>query len=76
MTQLFRQKISITGSGRTDTGVHCRQQFFHTDIEHDFDTDKTIIRLNSFLPKDIAIRSIQKVKPEASARYDAFGKNV
>lgn len=72
MTQLFRQKISITGSGRTDTGVHCRQQFFHTDIEHDFDTDKTIIRLNSFLPKDIAIRSIQKVKPEASARYDAF----
>ena len=72
MTQLFREKITITGSGRTDTGVHCKQQFFHSDIEKDFDVDKTIIRLNSFLPKDIAIHSIQKVRPEASARYDAF----
>ncbi|NOT75485.1 MAG: tRNA pseudouridine(38-40) synthase TruA [Cyclobacteriaceae bacterium] len=72
MSQLFRDEISIVGSGRTDTGVHCKQQFFHADIEKVFDVDKMIIRLNSFLPKDIAIRSVQKVKPEASARYDAF----
>ena len=72
LSQLFREKISIVGSGRTDTGVHCKQQFFHADIENEFDIDTLIIRLNSFLPKDIAIRSIRKVKQEASARYDAF----
>ncbi len=75
LTQLFREKISIVGSGRTDTGVHCKQQFFHADINKEFDVDNLIIRLNSFLPKDIAIRSIKKVKPEASARYDAFERS-
>lgn len=71
LTRLFRTSIKIVGSGRTDTGVHCVQQFFHTDIEKLFKTDDLIHRLNSFLPRDIAIRSVQKVKPDASARYDA-----
>ncbi len=72
LRQLFRDKtIVIVGSGRTDTGVHCRQQFFHADIEKSFDPDSLVHRLNSFLPRDIAIRSIRKVKPDASARYSA-----
>jgi len=72
MTKILREKIAIVGSGRTDTGVHCKQQFFHVDIQKEFGADDLVLRLNSFLPKDIAIRSIRKVKPEASARYDAF----
>ena len=72
LSKLLRQQIPIVGSGRTDTGVHCVQQFFHADIAKEFDTDHIIIRLNSFLPKDIAIRSIRKIKPEVSARYDAI----
>jgi tRNA pseudouridine38-40 synthase len=72
LCKLLREKISVVGSGRTDTGVHCAQQFFHVDIETLFDRDTLIIRLNSFLPNDIAIRSIQPVKPGASARYDAI----
>lgn len=71
LSKLLREKIAIVGSGRTDTGVHCLQQFFHADIEKLFEVDLLIIRLNSFLPKDIAIRSIRKVKADASARYDA-----
>jgi tRNA pseudouridine38-40 synthase len=72
MSTVLREKITITGSGRTDTGVHCVQQFFHSDIEKEFDKQKLIIQLNSYLPKDIAIHHIHKVKPEASARYDAY----
>jgi tRNA pseudouridine38-40 synthase len=68
---ILRQKVNIVASGRTDTGVHCTQQFFHTDIDNSFDRDKLIIQLNSFLPPDIAIRTISQIKPEASARYDA-----
>lgn len=71
LRQLVREEISIVGSGRTDTGVHCIQQFFHTDILKPFDKAELLQRLNSFLPRDIAIRSIRKVKPEASARYAA-----
>jgi tRNA pseudouridine38-40 synthase len=71
LEKLIRRKVSIVGSGRTDTGVHCRQQYFHADIDKEMDLDDLLQRLNSFLPKDIAIRSIRKVKPDAHARYDA-----
>lgn len=72
MTKLFREQIAIVGSGRTDTGVHCEQQFFHVDIEKPFEAQLYIQKLNSFLPKDIAIHSIRLVRPDASARYDAI----
>ena len=72
LSKLLREQISIVGSGRTDTGVHCAQQFFHTDIKKDFDQNQLIQRLNSFLDKDIAIRSIRPVKSDASARYSAI----
>lgn len=72
LSKLLRAPIKIVGSGRTDTGVHCEQQFFHSDIEKEFKIDQLLIKLNSFLPKDIAIYSIRPVKETASARYDAI----
>jgi len=71
LSKLLREKISIVGSGRTDTGVHCVQQFFHVDIEKEIQRPELLQRLNSFLPKDIAIRKIIPVKSDAHARYDA-----
>ncbi len=71
LSKLLREKIVIVGSGRTDTGVHCVQQFFHADIEKEINSKELLPRLNSFLPKDIAIRSNAEVKPNAHARYDA-----
>ncbi len=67
-----RIPIPIVASGRTDAGVHCLQQFFHADIEREFDIDQYHQKLNSILPRDIAIRSIQRVKDDAHARYDAY----
>lgn len=75
LSQLLRAKISIVGSGRTDAGVHCVQQFFHADIEKKIDHQELLLRLNSFLPKDIAIRSAFSVKPDAHARYDAQARS-
>lgn len=69
--KLFRKEINIVGSGRTDTGVHCVKQFFHMEWEEDLNYPSTIQRLNSFLPRDISINSIHKIKPDAHARYDA-----
>jgi len=71
LSKLLREKISIVGSGRTDTGVHCVQQFFHADIQKEIGRKEMLQRLNSFLPKDIAIRNILPVKSDAHARYDA-----
>jgi tRNA pseudouridine38-40 synthase len=71
LSTLLRKKVEIVGSGRTDTGVHCEQQFFHVDLEKDFEAENFIQKLNSFLPKAITIKSIRKVKDDAHARYDA-----
>ncbi|GCC50684.1 tRNA pseudouridine(38-40) synthase TruA [Chryseotalea sanaruensis] len=71
LSKLLRAEISILGSGRTDTGVHCEQQFFHVDIEHALDEVSFLGKINSFLPSDVAIRSIQRVKEEAHARFSA-----
>jgi len=72
LSKILREEVKIVGSGRTDTGVHCEQQFFHADIEKTFETSNLLLRLNSFLPKNISIQSVRKVKPTASARYDAI----
>ncbi|MDH4058451.1 MAG: tRNA pseudouridine(38-40) synthase TruA, partial [Cyclobacteriaceae bacterium] len=72
LSKFFRSEIKIVGSGRTDTGVHCVQQFFHADINKPFKKEDVLHRLNSFLPRDISINSIQLVKPGSSARYSAI----
>jgi tRNA pseudouridine38-40 synthase len=71
LSAVLREPVEVVASGRTDTGVHCVQQFFHADIKGSFERQKLIVQMNSFLPRDIAIKSIRKVKPEASARYGA-----
>ena len=72
LSKILREEVQIQGSGRTDTGVHCEQQFFHVDIQSEFDPQMLIFRLNIFLPVDISIQSIQKVKADISARHDAI----
>lgn len=75
LSKLLREEISIVGSGRTDAGVHCVQQFFHADIQKEVKPNDLVHRLNAFLPKDIAIRNILPVKDEAHARYDAIERS-
>ena len=65
-----RQKIVLTGSSRTDTGVHAIQNYFHFDYEGLID-DQSIYNLNAILPGDIAVLSIRPVGPEAHCRFDA-----
>ncbi|MEM9001462.1 MAG: tRNA pseudouridine(38-40) synthase TruA [Bacteroidota bacterium] len=72
LTTLLRAKIDVVGAGRTDTGVHAKEMYAHFDSDEIEDRILLKQRLNAFLPDDIAIRSIQKVKADAHARFDAF----
>lgn len=68
---MFQEDKTVTGSGRTDTGVHCEQQFFHVDLKQEIVEAELLRRLNAFLPGDISIGSIRKVRDDAHARFDA-----
>ncbi len=68
---LTQNRLEITGSGRTDTGVHAIQQFFHADFPVALDPADFRHHLNAVIPKDIFIRNIFSVRDDAHARYDA-----
>lgn len=68
---LLRKPISIMGAGRTDAGVHAKEMFAHFDFDLTIDSDKLVHKLNSFLPKDIAVFNIIQVVDDAHARFDA-----
>ncbi len=71
---LFRLSFSLTGSSRTDAGVHAHQNFFHVDTSIEI-TPKHRYNLNALLPPDIAITHIYKVPDEAHARFDALQRS-
>ena len=72
LTKLLSEEIHVVGAGRTDTGVHAKQLFAHFDLVKKVkDVSQFLIRLNSFLPKDIAVKSLLEVGEEAHARFDA-----
>jgi len=72
METLLRQKIEITGAGRTDTGVHAKRMTAHFDVKNPITDAKNFIkRLNSLLPYDIAILGLEEVAPDKHARFDA-----
>ena len=64
------KKIEIVGCGRTDTGVHAKQYFFHVDLELDAGTeDQMRYKLNKMLSPNISVQRIFKF--EMHARFDA-----
>ena len=68
---ILRQPVAIMGSGRTDTGVHARQQIVHFDWAGELGGAQLVYKLNSFLPPDISVAGLRKVGEEAHARFDA-----
>lgn len=70
---LQRQKVVMTGSSRTDAGVHALQNFFHFDYNDPVHAE-FVYKINAILPRDIVVRSIQQVDSEAHCRFDATGR--
>ncbi|MBT5354756.1 MAG: tRNA pseudouridine synthase A, partial [Flavobacteriales bacterium] len=71
---LLKEEVEIIGAGRTDSGVHANQMFAHFDTEKIFDSDKIVSKLNSFLPNDISVKRIFKVKEDTHARFTAISR--
>lgn len=73
LSTIFGRPVAVTGAGRTDSGVHARNQVAHLSIpEHD--TDRLRRSLNGLLPSSIAVKKIEECKPDFHARYDAISR--
>ena len=74
LSQIYDTAITITGSGRTDAGVHAYKQYFHFVTEKDKDLKQLAYAMNKMLPEDIHILSLEKVADDFHARYNAKRK--
>jgi len=68
----YKTGFELTGSSRTDAGVHALQNYFH------FDTDVPVkddaYNLNAILPADIVVKRIFRVDDNKHARFDAVSR--
>ena len=71
---ILQETIQIVGAGRTDAGVHASQMFAHVDTLKAL-TDEHIHKLNTVLPNDIVINSIEEVLENKHARFDAISRS-
>jgi len=69
----FREHIQMTGSSRTDTGVHALQNFFHFDFGTAIAAG-SLYNINSILPGDIVVKRLYLVGPGNHCRFDAISR--
>jgi len=72
LAKVHKHPVSLTGSGRTDSGVHASGQVanFTTDIKG-MEAGRFILALNSLLPRDIRIKEAREVPRDFHSRYHA-----
>lgn len=66
------ERIKVTGSGRTDTGVHALGQYAHFDYHGNANPEQIRKGLRRYLPEDIQILNVFDVGSAFHARYDAY----
>ena len=66
---------SILLAGRTDTGVHASGQVAAVDLSWNHTVDDLRNALNSNLPTDIAVNSVNKVDAHFHPRFDARSRH-
>lgn len=71
LKKLLKKDVVLIGAGRTDAGVHAMNQVANFKIDEKFNTEKVLYSLNSVLPHDIAVRSIEEVKENFHSRHSA-----
>jgi tRNA pseudouridine38-40 synthase len=72
LARIHRGAVPLTGSGRTDAGVHAAGQTanFYTGIQN-MEARRFVPALNSLLPRDVRILEAAETRPDFHARFDA-----
>lgn len=74
------RELTVMGAGRTDTGVHSDYFVAHFDTEADMDIStpeaeaRVVFKLNSILPADVAVFSVQAVDAKLHSRFSAISR--
>jgi tRNA pseudouridine38-40 synthase len=75
LTIFFKTPLVLTGSSRTDAGVHALQNFFQVDtaiLPGPLLLKKAVYNLNAILPADIVVKRIYEVPGQLHCRFNAI----
>jgi len=71
LSSLLQEPIRVTGSGRTDAGVHARGQVCHFSTGNAMEARSLCRGVNAVLPDDVVARWAEDVAQDFHARYSA-----
>ena len=74
LSRILGEPIEISGSGRTDAGVHAKHQIANFHCESTMTKEEILSQLRMYLPEDIGIHSCKDVSPRFHARLNAKEK--
>ena len=74
LSRILGEAIEISGSGRTDAGVHAQGQVANFHCESTMPAEEILENLRRYLPEDIGIYSCKEVSPRFHARLNAKEK--
>jgi len=74
LSTMTKEKIRLSGSGRTDAGVHALGQVANFKTNSRIPADAFFAGLNSLLPDDIVITACESMDDDFHARFSAKNK--
>ena len=72
LSKVANHQVNTICAGRTDAGVHARNQIVHFDTVTERDDYNWLAGVNSNLPPDINITGVKNVSEEFHARFSAL----
>lgn len=74
LRRIYKEDVKTTGSGRTDSGVHCLEQHVSFDAPFAIPEEKLIRAINSNLPLNIRVKSVEIVDHKFRPTNDAISR--
>ncbi len=74
LQKLFNHEVAVTGSGRTDAGVHAHAQVANVETIRTMDAGAVLRGANALLSQDLRVLSVDEAGPDFHARRSARSK--
>src|SRR5215813_5884251 len=76
VTAFTGERVTVSGAGRTDAGVHALGQVAHVDLAKDWPLDVLRDGLNAHLrPHPVAVLAAERVPEDFDARFSAIRRH-
>ena len=73
LSKMCGEEVQIQGAGRTDAGVHAKEQVANVHLKEQVDPQEVKQYLNRYLPEDIAVSEVTEVPERFHSRLNATG---